>query len=90
MNLGITNLNGKVCLPAGQFNFGGTDEKGGTAAAMYLGHDLDIDSADNLSSSHINHSTLSPQRLHSIREEVGGGTGVAAARMRILESQPGG
>ena len=39
----------------------------------------------------INHSTLSPQRLHSIREEVGvTPAGVAVARMRALESQPGG
>jgi hypothetical protein len=44
-----------------------------------LGQELDLDSTDNLSSSHMNHSTLSPQRLHSIREEVGG-------RQRILES----
>jgi hypothetical protein len=78
----------KIGIPSGggPQNHGGSDEK----VTVYLGHELEIDSADNLSSSHINHSTLSPQRLHSIREEVGGGTGVAAARMRILESQPGG
>jgi hypothetical protein len=78
----------KIGIPSGggPQNHGGSDEK----VPAYLGHELEIDSADNLSSSHINHSTLSPQRLHSIREEVGGGTGVAAARMRILESQPGG
>jgi len=55
---------------------------GGGAGGFSSGHDLDMDSVDNLSSSHINHSTMSPNRLHSIREEVG--------RPRNLESQPGG
>lgn len=45
-------------------------------------HELDLDSTENLSN--LNQSTLSPQRLHSIREEV------AVGRGRILESQPGG
>lgn len=57
MNLGIANHTAKVGVPSGPLNLGGSDE---TTPAVYLGHDLDIDSADNLSSSHINHSTLSP------------------------------
>jgi len=40
-------------------------------AGGFLGHELDIDSTENLSN--FNQSTLSPQRLHSIREEVAGG-----------------
>lgn len=43
----------------------------------HMGHEMDLDSADNISNAHANHSTLSPQRLHSIREE---------GRQRILES----
>ena len=50
-----------------------------------LNNEIEMDSADNISNSHINHSTLSPQRLHSIREEV-----VGNGRQRVLESQPGG
>lgn len=50
-----------------------------SAITGFLGQDLDIDSTDTLSNSQINHSTLSPQRLDSIREEGPG-------RARILES----
>ena len=35
-------------------------------------NELEMDSADNMSNSNVNHSTLSPQRLHSIREEAVG------------------
>jgi hypothetical protein len=88
--LGIAGLSGTA--KGNNAAFGGQSNPDDKAA--FISHDLDIDSADNLSSSHINHSTLSPQRLHSIREE-GGAVGTAVGgnlggRMRVLESQPGG
>jgi hypothetical protein len=61
-----------------------------TAGFSGNGHEFDIDSIDNNNLGYINHSTLSPQRLHSIREEVGQINGGGGGRPRILESQPGG
>ena len=49
----------------------------------FMGTEIDLDSAENPSPENINHSTMSPPRLHSIREENVG-------RARVLESQPGG